>query len=163
VALEIEFESAQELTKADLLGFFARQCDAELIDLDPRDPFLRTQAMDIMPHRVTPVDKEQEEDEEWHADKIGFLPKISVTFRFSGTAEYYERLAAWEVMLNAIIAFARMYPAEAVLLFNGEEIIMRCHNGEIIFDTSEYFEEEASLAAIVSRHRQETLDQPLMG
>jgi hypothetical protein len=162
VALEIRLESAQELTKAELLEFFARQCDAELIDLDPRDPFLRTQAMDVMPHRVTPVDKEQEEDEQWHAAKIGFRPKISATFRFRGTASVEAQDAAWEVMLNAVIAFVHRYPAEAVLLFNGEEILMRCRNGEIIFDTTEYFQEIPNLAAIVSRHRQETLDQPLM-
>lgn len=162
MALEIEFESAQELTKAELLEFFARQCDAELIDLDPRDPFLRSQAMDIMPHRVTPVDKEQEEDVQWHAGKIGFRPKISVTFRFRGTASLEAQDTAWEVMLNAVIAFVRQYPAEAVLLFNGEKILMRCHNGEIIFDTTEYFQEIPNLVAIVSRHRQETLDQPLM-
>lgn len=162
MALEIEFESAQELAKAELLEFFARQCDAELIDLDPRDPFLRTQAMDIMPHLVTPVDKEQEEDVEWHAGMIGFRPNISVTFRFRGTASLDAQDVAWEVMLNAVIAFVRKYPAEGVLLFNGEEILMRCHNGEIIFDTTEYFQEIPNLSAIVSRHRQETLDQPLM-
>ncbi|HZM84682.1 MAG TPA: SitI3 family protein [Candidatus Limnocylindrales bacterium] len=163
MALEIRFESAQELAEQDLFAFFAGQCDAELVDLDPRDPFLRTQVMDIMPYLVTPVDEEQEEMEERHAGKIGFRRKISVTFRFSGTAEYGERLAGWEVMLNAVIVFVRKYPAEAVLLFNGEEILMRCHNGEIVFDTSEYFDEEPSLMAIVSRHRQEALEQPLMG
>jgi len=86
------------------------------------------------------------------------------TFRsLNGRADPDQELAGLEMMLNAVIAFARKYPAEAVLLFNGEEIIMRCHDGEIVFDTSEYFEEEPSLAAIVSRHRQEALEQPLMG
>jgi hypothetical protein len=40
---------------------------------------------------------------------------------------------------------------------------MRCHEGQIVFDESEYFAEEPRLAAIVPRHRQEALDQPLMG
>lgn len=68
----------------------------------------------------------------------------------------------WEMMLHVVIAFAQQYPAEAVLLFNGEEILMRCHDGEVIFDTSVCFEEDPNLAAIVSKHRQETLDQPFM-
>lgn len=145
-----------------MFAFFAQRTDAELVELDPRDPFLRTPGMDIMPYRVTPVDEEQEETEQWHADKIGFRPKILVVFRVRGRADQAQELAGFQTMLNAIIAFARKYPAEAVLLFNGEEVIMRCHNGEIVFDTSEYFAEEPSLLAIVSRHRQETLDQPLM-
>jgi hypothetical protein len=162
MAMEIRLESAQELAEQDLFAFFAQQCDAQLIDLDPRDPFLRTPAMDIMPYPVTPVDEEQEEMEQRFVDKVGFRRRISVTFRFRGTASLEAQDAAWEVMLNAVIAFVRKYPAEAVLLFNGEEILMRCHNGEIIFDTTDYFQEIPNLAAIVSRHRQDTLDQPLM-
>ena len=161
--MEIVFESAHELTKPELFAFFTRQCDAQLVDLDPRDPFLRTQPMDIMPGLLMPVDDEQEEMESRHASKIGFRPRLAVTFRFSGTAEYGERLVGWQVMLNAVIAFVRAFPAEAVLIFNGEEILMRYHQDEIIFDTSEYFAEEPSLTLIVSRHRQETLSQPLMG
>lgn len=70
--------------------------------------------------------------------------------------------AAWMTMLRLVIAFGQQYPAEAVLLFEGCEILMRCHDGEIIFDTTEYFHEIPHLAAIVSEHRQETLAQPFM-
>lgn len=162
MALEIRLESAQDVSEQDLFAFFGRQCDAQLVDLDPRDSFLRTPAMDITPYPVTPVDEEQEEVEERFVSKIGFRRRISVTFRFRGTASIEERDIAWALLLNAVIAFVRQYPAEAVLLFNGEEVLMRCHHGEIIFDTSEYFEEVPGLAQIVSRHRQETLDQPYM-
>lgn len=40
--------------------------------------------------------------------------------------------------------------AEAVL-FNAEEIHMRCRDAEVIFDASVYFEEDPNLAPIVSQ------------
>jgi len=163
VALDITFESAERLSNEDLLDFFTRQSDGEVIDLDPDNPFLRTPGMDITTYAISPVDTDQEEEEDRHAAKIGFRRRILADFRIRGIAGLDERLSGWEMMLNAVIAFTRMYPAEAALIFNGEEVLMRCHNGKIIFDTSEYFKEEPSLAAIVSRHRQETLEQPLMG
>jgi hypothetical protein len=85
-----------------------------------------------------------------------------VTFGIRRLASLQERDAAWELMLYLVIAFAQRYPAEAVLLFEDAEILMRCRDGEIVFDTSEYFEENPNLAMIVSQHRQESLDQPNM-
>jgi hypothetical protein len=163
VSLGIRFTSAQELADAELLDFFTRQCDAELIDFDPRDPFLRTPGMDITTYAVSPVDEDQAEEEDWHAAKLGFWRRSIADFRVRGVASLEDKLAGWEVMLNAVIAFVRKYPGEAALVFNGEEILMRYREGEIMFDTSEYFDEELSLATIVSRHRQEQLEQPLMG
>jgi len=160
VALEIELESAQELTTADVLEFLVQRCDAELIDRFFSDSFLRTPGMEIRAYRIAPRGRELKEEAERHAGKIGFRAKISVTFGIRDLASLPERDAAWETMLHLVIAFAQRYPAEAVLLFDGAEVLMRCRDGEIVFDTSEYFEEDPNLAAIVSQHRQETLDQP---
>lgn len=118
--------------------------------------------MEIRSYLFAPRGRELKERAERHAGKIGFRPKISVTFGFRKLASQQERDAAWETMLHMVIALARQYPAEVVLLFNGEEILMRCRNGEIVFDTSVYFKEDPNLAAIVSQHRQETLEQPFM-
>lgn len=87
---------------------------------------------------------------------------MSVGFGIRKLASLQERDAAWVMMLHLVIGFAQRYLAEAVLLFEGCEILMRCHDGEIIFDTSDHFEEDLNLAAIVSQHRRETLDQPFM-
>jgi len=160
VAQEIELESAQELKPADVLEFLAQQCDTDLVGRWSGDPFLRTPGMEIRAYRVAP--KGRELKEKAHAAKIGFRPKISVTFGIRKLASLPERDAAWEMMLHLVIAFAQRYPAEAVLLFEGAEVLMRCRDGEIVFDASEYFEEDLNLAAIVSQHQQETLDQPYM-
>lgn len=160
MAHEIELESAQELKPVDVLEFLAQQCDSELVGRWSGDPFVRTPGMEIRAYRLAPRGREPKEEAQRHAAKIGFWPKMSVTFGIRKLASLPERDAAWERMLHLVIAFAQQYPAEAVLLFEGAEILMRCRNGEIIFDTSVCFEEDPNLAAIVSMHRQETLDQP---
>jgi hypothetical protein len=159
VALEIDFESAHEMPISELLDFVARQSDGEL--LDPQGtPYFRTPGMDVSPYAIDTRALSEEEDR--HAAQTGFRRRTLVTFRERGRSTEQERLAGWVMLLNLVLEFLRRYPDDALLVYNGERVLMRHREKETVFDAWEGFEDEPALAAIVSRHPREQLEQPFL-
>lgn len=159
MALEYDFESAQQIDYADLFAFFASHTSGEVIDADG-SPFLRTPGMDVSPYVVDP--DSPAERESGHAELIDFERRALVKFRMHNTASEDERQTAYAVMLNCVIDFMRTYPADAVLLYNSEQVIVRCKDGKIVFDEWEDFDEEPGMAPIAALFERRELPQPLL-
>jgi hypothetical protein len=159
VALEIDFESAHEVPVAELREFVARQADGEPMDPDG-GPYFRTPGMDVTPFAIDARQLSEEEDR--HAAKAGFRRQVFINFRFRHGATDEQSLAAWVMMLNLVLEFLRRYPDDALLVYNGERVLMRCRDSEIVFDTWDGFDEEPALEAIVSRYPREEVAQPFL-
>jgi hypothetical protein len=159
VALEIDFESAHEMPLEELRGFVARQADGEPLDPDG-SPYFRTPGMDVSPFVIDPARLSEEEDR--HAAKAGLRRRTLITFRERARAGDDEVLAGWVMLLNLVLEFMRRYPDDALLVYNGERVLMRCRDKHIVWDTWDGFDEEPGLAAIVSRHAREELEQPFL-
>lgn len=159
MALEIDFESAYEMPVSQLRDFVARQSDGEAMDPDG-SLYFRTPGMDVSPYVIDTRELSEEEDR--HTGKVGFRRRVLVSFRERARAGEDDRLAGWVMLLNLVLDFVRHHPEEALLVYNGERVLMRCRDKEIVFDTWDGFDEEPALAAIVSRYPREELDQPLL-
>lgn len=159
MALEIDFESAHEMVYSDLASFVARQSDGEPMDPEGT-PYFRTPGMDVTPFVVDAAELSEEEDR--HAPKAGFRRRVLVRFRERARASEDERVAGWVMILNFALEFLRRYPDDALLVYNGERVLMRCRDKEVTFDTWDGFDEEPVLEAIVSLHPRERLEQPFL-
>lgn len=159
MALEIDFESAHEMPISQLREFAARQADGEAMDPDG-GLYFRTPGMDVTPFVIDAGRLSEEEDR--HAAKAGFRRRVFVNFRSRDRATDAESLAAWVMMLNFALEFLRRYPDDALLVYNGERVLMRCRDKEIVFDSWDGFDDEPGLEAIVSRYPRENLAQPFL-
>jgi hypothetical protein len=159
VALEIDFESAHEMAYSDLADVVARQSDGEPMDPEGT-PYFRTPGIDVTPFVLDPAELSEEEDR--HAARAGFRRRVLVRFRERARASEDEVVAGWVMMLNFALEFMRRYPDDAMLVYNGERVLMRCRDKEVVFDTWEGFDEEPVFEGIVNRHPREQLEQPFL-
>jgi hypothetical protein len=160
VALELDFESAHEMSHTELVDFVARQSDGELMDPEG-SPYYRTPGMDVSPFVIDTRELSEEEDR--HASKAGLRRLTLVRFRERARASEEESVAGWVMMLNLVLEFLRRYPAEdALLVHNGERVLMRHRQKETVFDAWDGLDEEPGLAAIVNRYPREQLAQPFL-
>ncbi|MEV0269869.1 hypothetical protein AB0H43_13910 [Hamadaea sp. NPDC050747] len=164
--MDIEYETDQVLSPDDLRTTIVALLDAVIVEpADGSQMFLRAPGVDItclaLPEHDD--DPEQEAMEQRHAAHMGFRRRSLVAFRLRGTATAEESDAAWAQILNLAVELPSRHPGNAALVLDFERVLMRATpQAGITFDTWDGFTEDPELMAIVSKHGQLTLDQPLL-
>jgi hypothetical protein len=88
-----------------------------------------------------------------------FPHRLTVLFRFSSTRRDLEAHNT-ALMLGAVLSLA---PADGVLLFNGEEAVVRITEGQATFAADwEDWDDMAEVTALRSTHKVMPLSQPLL-
>ncbi|MCP2323594.1 hypothetical protein HDA40_002101 [Hamadaea flava] len=163
---ELHYFTDQVIRHRRLLTFVASRLGAQI--RKPRDGsprYAHTAGMGVfcaaLPRRVR--NREREYLEQSTAASFGFRTRSSVYFQLRGVASLEESDHAWAQVLELAIDLAAWRLGDAVLVFNREQILMRCTRAHgVVFDNWEAFAETPELAMIVARCPQRTLDQPLL-
>jgi hypothetical protein len=152
MALEYTYYGAADLTTDQLRSMVAAALAG---DITP-DGWVVREGLTAMPYRVDP-------GEEASAPPLfGFSHRITVRFRFSNLQRELEEHNT-ALMVAAVLAIIDRTGADSVLLFNGEEAILRSIDGEVVFaEDWEGWEDYPEAGPLLEGHRVEKLPQPLL-
>jgi len=95
------------------------------------------------------------------ASLFGFSHRITAIFRFHNLRRELENHNT-AVMIGCVLGILQKTRADGVLLFNGEEAVLRCVGGEAVFSDAWDWDDSPEAAAIRSGHRVARLGQPLL-
>jgi len=95
------------------------------------------------------------------ASLFGFSHRITANFRFHNLRRELEDHNT-AVMIGCVLGILQRTGADGVLLFNGEEAVLRCAGGDAIFSDDWDWEGSPEAAALRSGHRVARLAQPLL-
>jgi hypothetical protein len=158
VSLEIVYETDQTIDPSVLLESIAVKLGAEPIQPMEGSRYVRTSGMGVWCSTVGG------DEPSYRELRLGFPWRSEVMFRLEGTATVEERDVAWAQILSIAIDLAEQYGGRAVLLFNGEHVLM-CSDGVsgVVVDVWDGLDEVPELAPILATRTRRRLDQPLMG
>lgn len=104
--------------------------------------------------------RETPDEEADTAELFGFRNRVTVFFRFTKQPALQEHATA--VMIHTVLSLLERTGADSVLLFNGEDALMRTVDGKAIFDVDREEWEYLEAAALRNGHQVARLPQPLM-
>ncbi|GAA2647944.1 SitI3 family protein [Paractinoplanes durhamensis] len=149
MAIEYTFYSAADLSTDRLRSMIAAVIAGTIMP----DGSLTREGLWTTAHRVEPG------DEATAPPLFGFTHRLSVRFRFSATRRDLEEHNT-ALMVGAVLALAQ---ADGVLLFNGEEAVLQCVNGEATFAADwDGWDDMPEVAALQAGRRTAHLAQPLL-
>jgi hypothetical protein len=106
----------------------------------------------------------------WHADAndeasaprlFGFPHRVTARFRFANLRRELEGHNT-ALMVGCVLGLLDRTGADSVLLFNGEEAVLRCVGGEAVFGAEWEWDDVPEAAALREGRRVEALPQPLL-
>jgi len=152
MAIEYTYYSAADLATDEVRSVLA----AALAGVLAPDGTAVRDGLSATAYRVEPG------EEATAAQLFGFTHRVTVRFRFSNTrpdlAEHNTAL-----MAGAVLSIVDRTGADSVLLFNGEEAILRSVRGEAVFGADwEDWESFPEAAALKVGRRVAALAQPLL-
>jgi hypothetical protein len=150
MALEYVLYGAADLTTDELRAMLHSVVGGTIA----ADGTIEREDLSIAGWRETP-------DEE--ADTVqlfGFRNRVTVFFRFDKRPALQEHATA--VMIRAVLSLMERTGADSVLLFNGEDAVLRTVHGEAIFDADREEWEYPEAAALHDGHQVARLPQPLL-
>lgn len=92
-------------------------------------------------------------------EAFGFRPNISVFFRISPKEDYEK---GRHTLLQATIELLRQVPGDAVLLFNGENIVLQRIGGQLVLNEEWGNWTPSQLADVTLPHELRNLPSPLL-
>lgn len=94
---------------------------------------------------------------------FGFDDRFAATFRFSSTADEETTNRAAARMAHTVIDFAAAHGGHGVLLFNGETVVLRYGDGEVVLNAGwEDWSDNDQTAPLLDRFPSRVLPQPLL-
>lgn len=115
MALTYSFEGALDLDPVAALQWLADTLPVDRIDQTQlRGPALQITAVVLPDLRQSVI-----------ADAFGFRPMLGVGFRIDSNASDDDYLAGKHLLIQATVALLRAYAGAAVLLFNGELVLLQ--------------------------------------
>jgi hypothetical protein len=151
VALEYTYYSAADLGDGELHAMLAAQVGGTMSD----DITVVRDGLSIASWREKP-------GEEATAPRLfGFDHRITAIFRFDSVRRELEDHNT-ALMIGCVLAILERTRADSVLLYNGEEAVVRCTGGEAVFADDWDWEYYPEAAALHEGHRVARLPQPLL-
>ena len=150
MALEYVLYGAADLTTSELRSLLHSAVGGTIA----ADGTIERDDLSIAGWRETP---DEEADTE---QPFGFRDRVTVFFRFDKRPEAQDHATA--VMIHAVLSLLERTGGDSVLLFNGEDAVLRTVNGQAIFDADRDEWDYPEAAALREGHRVARLPQPLL-
>jgi hypothetical protein len=149
MAIEYTYYGAADLDTDDLRSTVAVALDASLSP----DGSMTREGLWVVAYRVA-------DDEVARAPALfGFAHRVTVDFRFSSTRRDLEQHNT-ALMLGVVLSLAG---TDGVLLFNGEEAVVRTTGGEVTFAAGwSDWDDMPEITALKRYHKEAPLPQPLL-
>jgi hypothetical protein len=151
VALEYVYYGAADLEDDELHSMLAELVGGKLTD----DITVERDGLSVASWRELPGEETET------ASLFGFVHRITANFRFQNLRRELEDHNT-AVMIGCVLGILQRTGADGVLLFNGEEAVLRCVDGEAVFSDDWDWGDSPEAAAIRSGHRVARLMQPLL-
>lgn len=126
MALEYAFYASADLAEEDLIDFMAQVTGGQKIG-----NFVRSGALDM-----TPAKEDDPDDVSPIAEMLGFVHRLTITFRIANLASDDEESEATATMVRVVLSFFERYRGAGVLLLNGELVVMQCLEDRVVFDSN---------------------------
>jgi hypothetical protein len=153
MALEYVFYSSANLTVAEFHAFVADAADGEV-----GRGFVESGALQVTALR------EDLSDQGPIAALLGFVNRITATYRLSSRAEEPERDQGTLAMIRSLLAVHQRYVGDGVLLYNDDRVILQwLGGGPVVLDEDwADWTDVAGMADLVQGLLQTRLPQPLL-
>ncbi|MCU7722808.1 SitI3 family protein [Actinoplanes sp. KI2] len=151
MALEYVYYGAADLGAGELHSMLAGLLDGTVVD----DITVERDGLSVASWRETPGEEARA------ASLFGFTHRITAIFRFQNLRRELEDQNT-AVMIGCVLGILQRTGADGVLLFNGEEAVLRCVDGKAVFSDDWDWGDSAEVTAIRSGHRVARLVQPLL-
>ena len=150
MALEYVLYGAADLTTDELRATLQSAVGGTVA----ADGTIERDGLSIAAWRETP--DEEADTREW----FGFPNRVTAYFRLDKRPALQEHATA--VTIRAVLSLLERTGADSVLLFNGEDAVLRTVGGEAIFDADREEWDYPEAAALHDGHRVARLPQPLL-
>jgi hypothetical protein len=151
MALEYDYYGAADLDVDDLRSAIAAAIGGTVAE----DGTVERDGLSVACWRETPG------EEAVAAEFFGFAHRITAVFRFANLRRELEEHNT-ALMVGCVLGLLDRTGADGVLLFNGEEAVLRCVGGEAVFGAEWEWDDVPEAAALREGRRVEALPQPLL-
>lgn len=152
MATEYVLYASADLSTEEFRTFMVQVVGGEVLG-----NFVRRDALDVTPYR------EDLDDPSPIAAMLGFPHRVTATFRLANLASPEARDEAIRLMYRSVLVFFYHYPADGVLLFNGERVVLQKLHGTIVIDSEwDDWADVPELPQMVQGLDSRVLPQPLL-